>query len=48
MKFAAPFFSLAILLLATSAQAQLYKSIGPDGKVTYSDTPPATGNVVQK
>ncbi|AMP03447.1 glutaredoxin family protein [Collimonas pratensis] len=42
---AATFF---LLMLATSAQAQLYKSTGPDGKVTYSDTPPASGNVVQK
>jgi glutaredoxin len=35
---------LAILLLlcAASAQAQLFKSIGPDGKVTYSDTPPVS------
>ncbi|WP_230411233.1 glutaredoxin family protein [Collimonas humicola] len=42
---AATFF---LLMLAASAQAQLYKSTGPDGKVTYSDTPPASGNVVQK
>lgn len=36
---------LAMLLLAaTPASAQLYKSIGPDGKVTYSDTPPQTKN----
>ncbi|NEX60963.1 glutaredoxin family protein [Noviherbaspirillum galbum] len=28
------------LLLAAGAQAQLYKWVGPDGKVTYSDTPP--------
>ncbi|MBC3862619.1 glutaredoxin family protein [Undibacterium jejuense] len=38
-------FKLATLivplcLLAATAQAQLYKSVGPDGKVTYSDTPP--------
>ena len=33
--------SLPLLLLcATSAHAQLYKWVGPDGKVTYSDTPP--------
>lgn len=33
----------AVLVLCTaSAHAQLYKSTGPDGKVTYSDTPPAT------
>lgn len=29
------------LLCAAGAQAQLYKSTGPDGRVTYSDTPPA-------
>ncbi|HTD05396.1 DUF4124 domain-containing protein [Undibacterium sp.] len=28
------------LLLALDASAQLYKSVGPDGKVTYSDVPP--------
>jgi glutaredoxin len=33
--------SLPVLLLcAASAHAQLYKWVGPDGKVTYSDTPP--------
>jgi glutaredoxin len=32
-----PLFSL---MLAASAHAQLYKWVGPDGKVTYSDTPP--------
>lgn len=31
-----------MLLLTAGAQAQLYKSVGPDGKVTYSDTPPAS------
>ena len=31
---------LPLCLLANAAQAQLYKSVGPDGKVTYSDTPP--------
>ena len=34
--------AVAALLCAGSAHAQLYKSVGPDGKVTYSDTPPAT------
>lgn len=29
-----------LMLLATQTQAQLYKSVGPDGKITYSDTPP--------
>ena len=32
------------LLLAGTAQAQLYRSVGPDGRVTYSDRPPATAN----
>lgn len=36
------------LLLATAAQAQMYKSIGPDGKVTYSDQPPANQKQVEK
>jgi glutaredoxin len=31
---------LLTLLLATGAQAQMYKWTGADGKVTYSDTPP--------
>ncbi len=31
---------LVLLLFATVAHAQLYKWVGPDGKVTYSDTPP--------
>jgi glutaredoxin len=31
---------LILLLLATGAQAQLYRWVGPDGKVTYSDVPP--------
>lgn len=31
---------LLSLLVSAGAQAQLYKWVGPDGKVTYSDTPP--------
>ena len=31
----------ALLLAAGAAQAQLYRSVGPDGTVTYSDKPPA-------
>ena len=34
--------SILLLLCVGSANAQLYKSVGPDGKVTYSDTPPAS------
>lgn len=29
------------LLLAASASAQVYRSVGPDGRVSFSDTPPA-------
>jgi glutaredoxin len=40
-------FTLTSLLLAClfsgNVHAQLYKWVGPDGKVTYSDTPPPTG-----
>jgi glutaredoxin len=37
-------FLLSLLMLCTAgAQAQMYKSVGPDGRVTYSDTPPAQG-----
>ncbi len=31
---------LLSLLFSATAHAQLYKSVGPDGKITYSDTPP--------
>jgi glutaredoxin len=33
----------ALCLFGQTAQAQLYKWVGPDGKVTYSDTPPPAG-----
>lgn len=36
------------LLCAASAGAQLYKSVAPDGKVTYSDTPPPAAARVEK
>lgn len=39
--------SLFLILCATAAHAQLYKSVGPNGKVTYSDTPPASANKVE-
>lgn len=32
-----------MLLLTAGAHAQLYKSVGPDGRVTYSDAPPPAG-----
>lgn len=31
---------LVLLLFSASAHAQLYRWVGPDGNVTYSDTPP--------
>jgi glutaredoxin len=42
-----PVLALAFLLVLTGlATGQtLYKSIGPDGKVVYSDRPPAAGKV---
>lgn len=43
-------FALAVaaVALAGAASAQvLYKSVGPDGKVTYSDRPPAEGRVAK-
>jgi len=37
-----------LLLCAASAHAQLYKWVGPDGKISYSDTPPpATASKVE-
>jgi hypothetical protein len=33
--------------LAPLASAQLYKSVGPDGKTVYSDQPPASGDAKQ-
>lgn len=39
----------ALALLAAPADAGvLYKSIGPDGVVQFSDTPPATGVIVEQ
>jgi glutaredoxin len=38
---------LVLLSCMASAHAQLYKSIGPDGKVIYSDTPPAEAKRVE-
>ena len=37
----------ALLCCAALAHAQLYKSVGPDGRVTYSDTPPAAAKQVK-
>lgn len=35
-----PVLLMTLLACAASAQAQLYKWVGPDGKITYSDAPP--------
>ncbi len=35
-----PLSLLITLLLSANAHAQLYKWVAPDGKITYSDTPP--------
>ncbi|MBS0308032.1 MAG: DUF4124 domain-containing protein, partial [Proteobacteria bacterium] len=40
MKFVSRTAILAMLLTAITAQAQMYKWVGPDGKVNYTDTPP--------
>jgi glutaredoxin len=40
MKRSLPLWPLLILPLAMNANAQLYKWVGPGGKVTYTDTPP--------
>ena len=37
----------AMLCCAALAHAQLYKSVGPDGRVTYSDAPPASARQVE-
>lgn len=39
--------SLLLTLCAATAHAQLYKWVGPDGKVTYSDTPPTSASKVE-
>lgn len=40
-------FAIA-LLLCSSAQAQVFKWVGPDGKTNYSDVPPAPALKAQK
>ena len=37
-----------LALAAGTAQAQMYRSVGPDGRVTYSDKPPASANLSQQ
>jgi glutaredoxin len=50
MKRTLPMWSLLLLVCAANANAQMYKWVGPDGKVTYTDTPPppAAKNVQKK
>jgi glutaredoxin len=43
MKNISTLVAVGLLLFAAGAQAQLYKSVGPDGKITYSDAPPPPG-----
>lgn len=40
MKRSLPLWPLFLLVFTVCAQAQMYKWVGPDGKVVYSDTPP--------
>ena len=39
---------ISLACAATSSMAQLYKTVGPDGRVTYSDTPPPVGKAERK
>ena len=38
----------ALLCCAALAHAQLYKSVGPDGRVTYSDAPPTVYDIAME
>ena len=38
----------ALAAIAPAAAQQLYKSVGPDGKIQYSDRPPADGRKAEK
>ena len=40
MKHSPSLLMLALLVCSAGAHAQLYKWVGPDGKVNYTDTPP--------
>lgn len=49
MKRSLSLLALALLVCGTHAQAQLYKWVGPDGKINYTDTPPpASAKQVEK
>jgi|SRR5262245_25044455 len=41
------FFAASLLAVPVAAQ-QLYRSVGPDGRVQYSDRPPTDGKNVEK
>lgn len=43
-----PAVAAALLLVAPAAAQQMYKYIGPDGRVQYSDRPPLSGQKVEK
>jgi glutaredoxin len=48
MKPGLPLCSLCFLLCAANVHAELYKVVGPDGKITYSDTPPVSNGRIEK
>lgn len=41
-------FVLSLALCCAAAAQQVYKVVGPDGKVTYSQTPPPPGSKLEK
>lgn len=41
LRFAGPALGIGLLVVAATTHAQVYRSVGPDGQVTFSDTPPA-------
>ena len=45
MHFATKVAILCIAAWSAAAAQTLYKSVGPDGKIVYSDKPPASGKV---
>ncbi len=46
--FSFPALALVALLAAPAGAQQLYKFVGPDGRVQYSDRPPAGAQKVEK
>ena len=41
LRFACHALGIGLLVVAATTHAQVYRSVGPDGQVTFSDTPPA-------